>query len=134
MSEEKTIEYKNSELENFLGLLPLGVDAKHEFKPEFYKDFPEKLKATFFISPLNNADKREWTARYICIHREAVTAFNGGEDNARYNDEDEYCLRELIRKNLKGWDSFKNSKEELIPFEVDSDGFLNPVWLYRAHL
>ena len=75
MSEKKIIR-KNSKTEpkNFLGLLPLGIDARHEFTPQVYLDnkVPKKLHPKFVIKPFNNELKRKWLRITKLIYLEEV--------------------------------------------------------------
>ena len=101
---EKKIVRKNSKKENFLNLLPLGLDAKHKFKPKFYEKFPKEYQATFVLKPLNNQLKREWTRLLRIIANEEIYRITMKIENLadarQYDDTDEYELREVLRLSL----------------------------------
>lgn len=126
---EKKIVRKNSKKENFLNLLPLGLDAKHKFKPKFYEKFPKEYQATFVLKPLNNALKREWSRLLRIITNEEIyrvtMKVDTLEEARSYDDTDEYELREVLRKSIVNWDNFKTREGESILFEKDADGYLD---------
>ena len=130
MAEKKVIQ-KNSkkEITNFIGLLPLGVDAKHEFKPKYFDRLPKEYRAIFFLKPLNNRLKREWLRVIKLIYLEGIAEISGIQTSLdefkNYDDKEEFELREIIRKSIIGWEGLKNSKGESIPFEKGDDGFLD---------
>jgi len=126
---EKKIVRKNSKKEDFLNLLPLGLDAKHKFKPKFYNKFPKDYQATFVLKPLNNALKREWVKLMRIIANEEMFRLTKNietlADARQYDDSDEYDLREVLRKSIINWDNFKTRDGEVILFEKDSEGYLD---------
>jgi hypothetical protein len=109
---------------NLVGILPLGVDAKHKFTPKYYSNLPKEYKLLLFISPLTMSLKREWSRLNRKIYLEELERISKNSEVSTYDDSDEYDLREVIRKSIKGWENFKTANGDTIIFELDKEGFL----------
>ncbi len=129
MSEKKIIR-KNSKTEpkNFLGLLPLGIDARHEFTPQVYLDnkVPKKLHPKFVIKPFNNELKRKWLRITKLIYLEEVYLSDKTiEEIKKYDAKEEEELREIIRMSIVGFSNFLTADGSEIDFKKDDDGYLD---------
>jgi hypothetical protein len=124
---DKKLINKNSkkDIKDFIGLLPLGIDAKHNFQPKYFDKFPKDYRMKFVLKPLNNLLKREWLRVVkVIMFEELHYMQNDIESINKYDQNNEYELRDIIRKSVVGWENFKTANNDSIMFELDDDGFL----------